>query len=386
MHVNPDDTFRRILESLHDAALDAARWPAAAALIEEGCGAAGSLLLVADRSAGGPLARVDFVRLSLRGERRDDLARSYLEEFGGRDEGVPGRLRERLAGTLAHLPDLYTAEERRTSPAYNEGWGDRQGENGLITHFDGLDGLRVYWAVGNPDGKHGWGSAESSLAESLVPHIRHLVRVHQALAAAQAAGAGLAGLLDHGGIGVVHLDRGGRVLAANDAALALLRRGEGLGERDGGLHAALPAQDGRLQRLLRRALPGSGGGPPAGGSITIERPLLRSRLALHVHPVDAAQDDFGARRTAALVLVVDPGRRARIDAGRLAALLDLTRSEARVSALLAEGRSVREIAAAAGYKESYVRWLLKQVYGKLGLSGQVALVQRILAAHGLLRS
>ena len=39
---------------------------------------------------------------------------------------------------------------------------------------------------------------------------------------------------------------------------------------------------------------------------------------------------------------------------------------------------MREIAAAAGYRESYVRWLLKQVYRKQGLSGQVALVRRVL--------
>ncbi|MYD93112.1 MAG: helix-turn-helix transcriptional regulator [Chloroflexi bacterium] len=75
--------------------------------------------------------------------------------------------------------------------------------------------------------------------------------------------------------------------------------------------------------------------------------------------------------------------RARIDPLQVSALLGLTPSEAKVSALLAEGRSVREIAAATGLKESYVRWLLKQVYRKLGLSGQVALVQRILAAYTL---
>ena len=56
-----------------------------------------------------------------------------------------------------------------------------------------------------------------------------------------------------------------------------------------------------------------------------------------------------------------------------------------MSALLAEGRSVREIAATTGYKESYVRWLLKQVYKKQGLSGQIALVQRVLAAYALPR-
>jgi len=53
--------------------------------------------------------------------------------------------------------------------------------------------------------------------------------------------------------------------------------------------------------------------------------------------------------------------------------------------LLAEGKSVREIAAAAGFQPSYVRWLLKQVYKKHDLSGQVALVRLVLAADTLPR-
>lgn len=57
---------------------------------------------------------------------------------------------------------------------------------------------------------------------------------------------------------------------------------------------------------------------------------------------------------AALALVVDPESRPRIDATRLSLLLGLSSSEARVSALLAEGRPVREIAATTGYKESSI--------------------------------
>jgi len=83
--------------------------------------------------------------------------------------------------------------------------------------------------------------------------------------------------------------------------------------------------------------------------------------------------------------VVDPASRARIDPARVAQAFGLTPSEGRVTALLAEGRSVREIAAAADYKESYVRWLLKQVYRKQGISGQVALVRQVLALDALPR-
>ena len=380
--MNPLDAFDRILALLHRAALDDAHWSAASALIDEASGAVGSMLTVGEGS--GDDVRVYFARLLYRGESRQDLAREYFDVYHPHDEAPP-RLRERPAGQLVHFPDLYTEKELRTSPVYNEKHRPHQAENGLVTRLDGLDGLRIVWNLCNPVGSDGWQSAQVQLIESLLAHIRQFVRVRQALVAAGAPSVGLAGLLDNSRIGVLHLDRGGRVLAANAPALDILRRGEGLSDRDGTLHASLPADDGRLQRLLKRALPGFGNEPPAGGSMMIRRPLLRSRLELYVHPVEAAQADFGGRRAAALVLVADPASRARIDPVRVSALLGLTPSEGRVSALLAEGRPVREIAAATGYKESYVRWLLKQVYKQQGLSGQIALVQRVLAAYALPR-
>ncbi len=44
--MNSDDAFERCLESLYEAALDDARWPAASPLIDEDCGVRGSCLVV----------------------------------------------------------------------------------------------------------------------------------------------------------------------------------------------------------------------------------------------------------------------------------------------------------------------------------------------------
>ena len=184
-------------------------------------------------------------------------------------------------------------------------------------------------------------------------------------------------------VGVVQLDRAGHVLEANAPALEILRRGDGLIDRDGVLDAWLPADRSRLRRLLARALPDVCGEAPSGGSMSVQRSSGRSRLGVHVSPVGDGKRDFGGQRVAVLVLVVDPTSESRVDPTRVATLLGLTPSESRVSALLAEGLSVREIAAATDLRESYVRWLFQQVYKKLGVSGQVALVRQVLAADAL---
>ena len=380
--MNPDGAFDCILASLHRAALDDTHWAATAALIDEACGSVGNILLV--REGFGGADRIYYARFLYRGENRQDLAREYVNIYYPHDAGMR-RLMQLPEGRPVHLPDLYTKDELRTSPVYNEGWRRLGGQNGLYTHFDEPDGLCLAWGVADPVGNNGWDSDRVALVERLAPHVRRFVSVRQALAAAEALGAGLAGLLDNNRIGVVQLDRSGQVLAANTPALEILRRGDGLLDHDSALQASLPADHSRLQRLLARALPGLWGEPPRGGSMTVQRPSGRSRLGLHVSPVVNGVEDFGGRRMAALVLVVDPARGWRVDPARVERLLGLTSSEGRVAALLAEGVSVRDIAATMGLRETYVRWLFQQIYRKLGVSGQVALVRQVLAADALPR-
>ncbi len=381
--MNLDDAFERCLEALYDAALDDARWPAATALIEEAVGAGANALTVGEGHDDG--VRIHFARFLERGESVQDRARVYFDEYHAHDEGLP-RLRLAPPGRLVRLRDLYTEDERKASVAYNEGHRLLGGRNaGLNVRFEGPDGLRIVWSLADPVGSRDWQSARLRLLERVLPHVRRTVLIRQALAAAGALGAGLAGLLDNDRIGVVQLDRGGRVLVANAPALGILRRGDGLLDRDGTLDAVLPADRTRLRRLLGQALPDLWGEAPGGGSMTIQRPSGRSRLGLHVMPVGDAGADFGGRRVAALVLAVDPARRPRIDAQRVAVTLGLTPSEGRMAALMAGGLKVSEIAAAQGWRENYVRWLVQQTYRKLDVSGQVALVRHVLAADALPR-
>ena len=378
--MKPDDAFEDIVASLYEAALDDARWPGATALVEEAIGTDRNALTVGEGF--GDDVRIHFARFLRRGESAQDEAREYFELYHPHDEAMP-RLRRQPHGRLVHAPELYTEGEKKTSPAYNEGSRLLGNRNGLFARFDGPEGLRIVWEVGDPVGGRGWQSGGLRLIERLLPHIHRCVLIRQALAAADALGAGLAGLLENDRIGVVQLDRGGRVLAANEPALALLRRGDGLVEHDGALDATLPADRSRLHSLLAGALPRLWYDAPGDGSMTIQRPWVRSRLALHVSPVGDRAADFGGRRVAALVLVVDPARRPRIDAQRVAAMLGLTTVQSQIAAMLAAGQSTRDIALATGRTEGTVRWHLKQIYARHGVSRQAQVVEMVLSLSRL---
>ena len=369
-----EDVFHRILASLHEAALDDARWPAATALIDEACGIgqSGTAVVVGDE------AEVQFARAYAHGQPRQDLVDDYFRNYYPHDERVP-RMRGLPDSRLVHIPNLYTEQERKTSVAYNEGLRRTGSQNGLNVRLDGPHGSHILWAISNSLSTNGWGSPQIQMIERLVPHVRQFVCVRQALADADALGDSLTQLLDNTRVGVIDLDRRGRVVEANDRARFLLRRGNGLQDRDGFLCTWLPADNSRLEQLLTRALPTFSNEAATGGSMTVRRPSGLPPLVVHVNPVTVPRTDFGRRRTAALVLVVDPGERPRIDPRLVAEVLGLTPAESAVAVLLSQGKTVRDIAAETGRREASVYRHLRQIYKKQGVSRQTDLMRLVLS-------
>lgn len=374
------DAFERILAALHEAALDDTRWLAASALIDDACQAKGNLLVFGD---GHSLedTEIFMARFCYRGQRREDWEREYFGIYHPQDERVP-RLRQLDHGRVVHVRSLYTEEEAKASATYNEALPRSHTRNSLHVRLDGPCGGRIVWVIADPAGDDGWSRAQIETVERLLPHVGQYVRVRHALADAGALGASLAALLDGTRSGVIQLDRRCRIVAANDPARDLLRRGDGLSDQGGSLHARAPADDAALQALLARALPryGSQG---AGGSMLVRRALDLPGLVLHVSPVGEGGTDIRARRVAALVLVVDPASRTRIDPALVAATLGLTPMESRVAVWLAEGLTVRDIARATGRTENTVRWHMKNIFAKQGIGRQFELVQLVRSLAGL---
>ena len=216
----------------------------------------------------------------------------------------------------------------------------------------------------------------------VLPHLRQYVRVRSALVDAGALGASATELLTNTRTGVVQLDRRGRIVEANDRARGLLRRNDGLSDADEELHATWPDDDERLQALLAGALPHrleQG----VSGSMLLRRQSPLPRLALHVKPVSSRDAAHRSRRVAALVLIVDPVSRARIEPDLVEAMLGLTPTETEIAVMLAQGQTLHQIAAGTGRGYSTVRTHLKHIFAKLGGSRQFEVTQAVLALSSL---
>ncbi|WP_419161267.1 hypothetical protein [Candidatus Palauibacter sp.] len=256
-------------------------------------------------------ADVEFVfgRFCLNEQRREDWERKYLEDYFPCDPRVP-RFFQQPSGKLWHTSDLYTEREKRESPAYREALRDTEAQNGLHVRQAGPSGSDVVWILADSL-EESWTSAQLRLILYLRQHVLQYLSTRQELVAARALGTSLAGLLDSTRLGVIQLDRRGRIVAANDRARGFLEERDGLGDDGGLLSAPLPMENAELSRLLANALPSSGVQSHA-GSMLVTRSLSPTPLVLRVNPVGEPRPEFRGR-VAALVLVVDPATHHRVD-------------------------------------------------------------------------
>ena len=377
------ERFERVVASLREAELDDALWPVASADLDHACGMWGNHLAVirGDRRDN---AEFLFGKLYKRGEPDDELERRYVVDYFAIDERFP-RFFTMADGQLTHVSDMFTDRERAASPTYNEYLVPTGAANSLNARMAGPGGLHIVMSLVSGGGAADWTTERLGMLRRVMPHIRHFVRVRQALTDAGAGAVrSAAEALGARRIGIVLLDRWGRIMDANDRAQAMFRADD-LANNGGYLVAPHATDAGRLARLLAAAL-GRAPVDAEGATMPVRRPG-RPSLVLHVAPLAAGRDtDFAVIGCAAMVLVVDPLDKPRVDPNRLARALDLTPSEARVAAALASGGTVQSIAAASHRSEAVVRWHLKQMTGRLGVFGQTDLVRLVLTTPGVFDS
>ncbi|MCY3621904.1 MAG: LuxR C-terminal-related transcriptional regulator [Gammaproteobacteria bacterium] len=377
------DRFARTVTSLLEAQLDDSRWPAASALLDDACDIWGNHLAVIHPVSGGDPEMV-FGRLYKRGEPDEELERRYTDDYLAIDERMP-RFFAMSDGALNHVKVMFTPEELATSPTYNEFLVPSGGENAVTVRMAGPGGLHILMSLvrggGDPSS---WTADQVQMIQRLLPHIRHFVRVRQAMVnAGMSAVHTAADAFGAKEIGVVFLDARGRIVGLNDYARARLRAGDGLMDRRGYLTTSHASDGPRLAKLLASTLrrPVS---ETAGGTVPVRR-RGRPPLTLHISPLAAHSDDIFAATGAfaGMALIVDPLDKPRVNPIRLADALDLTPAQARIAAALASGDNVRSIAAMSHRSEAVVRWHLKQIMARLRLHGQTDLVRLVLTTPGI---
>jgi DNA-binding CsgD family transcriptional regulator len=174
-------------------------------------------------------------------------------------------------------------------------------------------------------------------------------------------------------LGIFLLDRDGFVVHLNRIAERMLRAKDGLYWKNGELSGARNADTARLRQAI---------GEASGQICPLFRPSSRKPLLLRAVSFDPRTTDHmqEAGHARIMLFVRDPDSHAAHSFDHVATALGLTRQEARLAALLADGRSVAEAANEIGITLGNARIHLKHIFSKTDTHRQAELVRLMLQA------
>ncbi|WP_028492381.1 response regulator [Thioalkalivibrio sp. ALE19] len=182
--------------------------------------------------------------------------------------------------------------------------------------------------------------------------------------------------------GVVLLDHGNRVLLANRAARRMA--GDALTLQEGRPPEPVHSEDDRrLREALRRVLAEEPAADDAIECMRLPRDGHRRELLAMIYPLPGGSDpagrEAGEEEPAAVILLSDPERRARLPEDVLARLFDLTPTEARIALALADGWRTADIARRMDVSNTTVTFHLRNLFQKTDTHRQAELVALVLA-------
>jgi DNA-binding CsgD family transcriptional regulator len=165
------------------------------------------------------------------------------------------------------------------------------------------------------------------------------------------------------------VDSQSRVLEFN----AHVRFGDGLQLSGGVLQAPLLANRQRLQRFIAAVLGAKEHASPTSAMLTLPRPSgLRPWLIDGISCMGVLPEV--PKRAAALLLITDVERPARLSCKLLIELFGLTITEARLACGLAGGKSLQDVSTEMTISEGHARQRLKIVFNKTSTSRQGELI------------
>ncbi len=296
----------------------------------------------------------------------NDFARSgYIAMFAGRQAwSVAGHAIP--VGNVAHSDELVSRDRFKDSEFYKSFLSNWNLEIALLASLDrhGQDHLGL--CMPGPDG--GDISMLRDALTRLTPHIQRASRISRRIGEADLRAANAEAALDASPSIILSLGPQLELLHANDSAKQWLSNAKGVVVQQGKLQLGNREMQARLVTLAK------GNGPERTENIQIDdRGRTIFLVAMRVEP--GIGGDVAIGQGAAALLLVGGGRRSVSDevVDRLRNWFDLTPSEAKIAAYIADGRTMEDYARDRGVSVNAARFLIKGVFGKTGVSRQAEL-------------
>lgn len=366
----PEDVLLHVIAATYEAAVAPDRWPHVLEAMRQmfDLGSAAYIAYSPDlHSADGVVAGVDP-----QGHRA--MLNTLFGEKVFYRRGNPWHPGHIVRGT-----DVIPNRVFHRSRIYQEYWRPRDLYDGIRLTVS-VDDAGVTHAVNLIRPRSGALFHETDIARAyvLMPHLRRAMDLQQRIGRIDMLASAALASLDLLRHAVLLLDHARRLLHANAAAHRILAAANGLGARQGVLHAATATATDRLQAALAAGA-GAGGKSPRASALRLPRRDGNGALAVLVMPFHHEAHWSLSRRPAVLVCVSDHAASPAPPGWQLIGLFGLTGSEATLAADLLAGKELREIAEARGRSINTVRTLLSRLMAKMDVNRQADLVRRLAA-------
>jgi DNA-binding CsgD family transcriptional regulator len=173
---------------------------------------------------------------------------------------------------------------------------------------------------------------------------------------------------------------GGHPQVANQTALAILEKKDGLRLTNGCLIADRASDTRLLIKLLQEAIRTPQLGEPKESPLTLPRKGARTSLIVRVIPGPGLDCWPGKDNSAAMLMLYDQDMKLEVNLSMLCRLYGLTRGEAVLAASLMRGKSLEEAAEELFISLHTARTHLKRIFMKTDTHRQTELVVRIFPA------
>jgi DNA-binding CsgD family transcriptional regulator len=282
--------------------------------------------------------------------------------------------------------EVVTAEELigkawLDSPVYREYLKPLDIRHLLGTDIYTQEGIECRLRITRSHDARPFSTEDKALVRCLMPHLKRSIQLHARLDFLECERQLFAGTVNRMLLGMISFDQAGNILETNQEARRILAEKDGITLSGSNTLVAHGSTEGReLQRMIRQALsPAPDGGPGVVEALAVTRPSGRAKLGVLVKAIPLGQYSESRHRPAAVVFLRDPESNAVQPSHELVRrLFELTRMEATLALLLAEGFTLDEAAEKMNVRRNTARTHLRSIFCKTGVTRQTMLVRLLL--------
>lgn len=249
-------------------------------------------------------------------------------------------------------------------------------------------GTKAVLGLTRPRSRPRFSAAECKALTILHPHLRRAMEVYLSLTNATKENQTLETVLADSQQSIIVIDKDRQIVFLNESADGYLVNKDGLKiDQHGSLSLCSPAHDKRFNELLTGIFDHRIENTAVKGGVmqSVRENGLRP-LQLRITPFSTLSLWGAGNDTLAIVYVYDPELHVLPQEAALIDLYGLTRSEAHIAVLLADGKSLEEIGDILGIKHNTAKTHLKHIFSKTDTHRQSELVKTLIKGVAVLAS